>query len=309
MKTQRFDLIGIGECMVELRGDVALGLATSLNCGYGGDVLNALVAASRMGGRSGFVTRVGADPFGASLLRKWQAEGVDLAHAKLIQGENGVYFISLSAGGERDFTYRRHGSAASTMVPEDLDEGYIASAACLLVSGITQAISATAQATTLAACAVAKRHGVRVAFDPNYRERLWAGRGGLRAASAAMHEILPYVDLMLPSYPSDAALLLRPCDSAASAAAQFNDLGVELAQKCGAQGSGLMLDGSYVEVAPALASRVLDTTGAGDTWNGVYLLQRMNGVAALVAAVTANQAAAEKLAHRGAIPEALVSTI
>ena len=68
MSACRFDLIALGECMVELYATQPLGSAEVLHRSCGGDVLNALVAAARMGARTGFVTRVGDDPFGPALL-------------------------------------------------------------------------------------------------------------------------------------------------------------------------------------------------------------------------------------------------
>ncbi len=125
------DLIGIGECMVEFHASEPLGVAAALQRGFGGDVLNALVAASRAGARTGFITRVGNDPFGAAMRAAWADESIDLAQAPLAEGENGVYFISVSADGEREFSYRRQDSPAARLGPDDLDEAYIASARCL----------------------------------------------------------------------------------------------------------------------------------------------------------------------------------
>ncbi|OOV12342.1 hypothetical protein BXU09_16115 [Deinococcus sp. LM3] len=69
------DLIALGECMVELRADGPLGDALQLTRACGGDTLNALVSAARLGSRCGFISRVGSDPFGHGLRRAWQAEG------------------------------------------------------------------------------------------------------------------------------------------------------------------------------------------------------------------------------------------
>ena len=134
------DIISLGECMVELHSEEPIARAGSFHKAYGGDALNTLVAAARLGAGTGFVTRVGDDPFAPFLLEAWRAEGIDVSHARLVEGFNGLYFISLLPGGEREFTYYRHGSAASTMTPADLDPAYIGGARVLHVSGISQAI-------------------------------------------------------------------------------------------------------------------------------------------------------------------------
>lgn len=285
---RRFDLIGLGECMVEFNAGEALSSAVHFSKACGGDVLNALVAASRQGARTAFVSRVGDDPFGAGLRAAWQEEGIDTSHAPLVPGENGVYFISLDAHGERSFTYRRAGSAASQLAADQVDEAFIASARCILLSGITQAISPGARAATLAAARFARRHGVLVAYDPNYRPRLWAAPDHARAACA---ELLPYVDLLLPSLPADADILPCPPQSLVG----------HTVVKRGEQGCEVWLRGERTAL-PAASAKVVDTTGAGDAWNGAYLAAILRGAAPVDAAALANGVAAAKLAHRGAIP-------
>lgn len=282
-----FDLIGIGECMVEFYATEPLAQATQFHKSYGGDVLNALVAAARSGSRTAFASRVGDDPFGPGLLVAWRAEGIDTSHAPLVPGENGVYFIAVDEHGERSFTYRRAGSAASRMTAE-VDETFVASARCLLLSGITQAISPGARAATLAAARIARARGVTVAYDPNYRPGLWSDAATARAACA---ELLPYVDILLPSLPADADVLPDP----------VHTLAPHVVVKLGEQGCHVWLDGART-VVPAVPAHVVDTTGAGDCWNGTYLAQLLQGTSATAAAAQANAAAAAKLAHRGAIP-------
>lgn len=296
-----FDLIGLGECMVEFWADEPLGSAERLHRAYGGDVLNALVTAARLGSRVGFMTKVGDDPFGPGLLKAWQEEGVDTSRAPLVPGENGVYFISLF-GGEREFSYRRTGSAASMLEPDDLDEFYIASARAVLLSGITQAISEGAGAATLEAARLAKRCGVRVAYDPNYRPRLWSAQGGLEAARAAFQELVPLVDVLLPSYPADAALVAGEALEPEAALVRFASHSPVVAMKAGAAGAWLSAHGTRTHLPAVPAERMVDTTGAGDAWNGAFLHFLLAAEQPSKAAQLANRVAAKKLAYRGAVP-------
>ncbi|GGR59011.1 2-dehydro-3-deoxygluconokinase [Deinococcus seoulensis] len=297
------DLIALGECMVELHADGPLGDAAQLTRACGGDTLNALVSAARLGSRCGFISRVGSDPFGHGLRRAWQAEGIDVTHAPLVDGENGVYFISLHAGGEREFTYRRAGSAATHLSPADVDAAYVAASRTLLLSGITQAISGSAQAATRHAAQLARQCGTRVAFDPNHRPRLWAVRGGLDAARAALHELLPCVDLLLPSFPVDAALLDHTPSDAPGAARAFAALDVTVALKDGPHGAWLCEPGGEPLHVPAPpVPDVLDTTGAGDAWNGAFLHALTRAQPPEQAARTAHASAAHVIRHRGALP-------
>jgi 2-dehydro-3-deoxygluconokinase len=309
---RRFDLLGLGECMVELFADGPLGTAPALRRAFGGDVLNSLVAATRLGGRCGFISRVADDPFGPAMRQAWADEGMDVSHAPLTSGDNGVYFISVADNGEREFSYRRRDSPASQYTVADLDEAYIAASHMLLLSGITQALSGTMRQATLAAAQMAHRHGVLVAFDPNYRPRLWAPQGGLQAARAALREVAPFVDWLLPSHPADSVLLgddalALPADDFAGAAQAlegFAALGPAVALKLGPRGCLLRTVAGSTHVEGVSAEKVLDTTGAGDLWNGRFLMGLRQGQAPADAALSAHRLAARKLAHRGAIPPA-----
>lgn len=295
-------LIGLGECMVEFFADEPLGQARTFTRSFGGDVLNALVAAARLGTTAGFITLVGNDPFGPGLLQAWQAEGLDTTRAPLVEGENGVYFISLLENGEREFTYRRQGSAASRLSPEHIQPAHLAGARMLLLSGITQAISPSAQTATLRAAKLAHSSGLWVAFDPNYRPRLWALRGGLEAARQALAELLPFVDLLLPSHPADLALWGLEHLEAPAALRVLLQYVPRVGLKAGAAGAWLGWEGQTQHVPPVSPHQIRDTTGAGDAWNGAFLHGLLQGQTPLAAATLANRLAAAKLAFRGAIP-------
>lgn len=290
-------LLALGECMVELFSDEPIAEAPAFVKTFGGDTCNVLVAASRLGSRTGYLTRVADDPFGPFLLNAWQAEGIDVSQVRTVEGFNGLYLISLLPGGEREFVYYRKGSAASTMQPEDLDEQAIARARILHLSGITQAISPSARATALAATQLAKRHGVKVSFDPNVRPRLWS----LEEARAAMDELLPYVDILLPSAPDESRLLLDEGDPE-RVADHYRAAGVALVVvKCGGEGVLIAQGDERTRVAAHVPEQVRDTSGAGDVFNGAFLHGLLEGMPPARAARFGVVAAGLKVRGRGAI--------
>ena len=81
--------------MVEMFCDGRIKDATLFTKSYGGDTLNTIIAARRLGSTAGFITKVGNDPFADFLLSNWCSEGIDLSQTKLVPGFNGIYFISL----------------------------------------------------------------------------------------------------------------------------------------------------------------------------------------------------------------------
>ena len=294
-----FDLIAIGEGMVEFHAE-GQGLASDMfRRGFAGDVVNTLIHASRLGLNVALISRIGDDAFAPLLRKAWADEGIDLSHAPLVPGDNGIYFILTDARGEREFIYRRAGSAACGLGPDDLDNGFLTDAGVVLLSGITQAISETAEALIRAA----SRLPVVTVYDPNYRPKLWVRRGGVVAAQAAFADVAPFVRWIMPSYPAD--LVLIGADDglpAPEALLRFAALGPDVALKWGDQGVLLSVCGKVSHVSAAPVAKVVDSTGAGDAWNGAFLAGLVKGQTPDAAAALANAHAALTLGFRGAIP-------
>ena len=291
------DIISIGECMIELFSDQPLEEADTFQRSLAGDTLNMLVAAARLGSSTGYITRLGDDPFTSYLLKTWRNEGIDVSEVKQIDGFNAVHFVAQLPGGDRDFIYYRRGSAPSTIEPSDLDPDYIASAKVLHVSGITQAISASARATVLRAVEIASESGVAVSYDPNYRRQLWSRE----EARQGMAEVLPYVNYLLPSLPSDSEALLDTSEPL-EVVEQLRDRGADLvAVKCGEHGAVVSIADQVFEVPAYTAGPVVDTTGAGDAFNGGLLHGLLRGMDPRDAATLGTIAAGLKVRGRGAL--------
>ena len=290
-------IISIGECMVELFAEEALSTTPTFHKSLGGDTFNVLAMASRLGTSCGYITKVGDDPFATFLLESWQKEGVDTSHAKMVPGFNGIYFISLLPRGEREFTYYRRGSAASTLTPQDLDEEYIGAATILHFSAITQAISRSSRAAVLKAARMAKDQGVLVSYDPNLRPGLWS----LQEALQAFGEVMPFLDIVLPSAPEETEKLLG-ASSPRQAVEYLWDKGVKIvAIKAGHLGCIVGTEGS-IEPFDSIAPRgVVDTTGAGDAFDGAFLHALVQGLSPFEAARWGVAAAGLQVGGRGAI--------
>jgi len=291
------DVVSVGECMVEMFCDGRISDAVQFTRAYGGDVLNTIVAASRLGSDVGFITRVGHDPFASFLLSSWREEGIDLACARLVPGFNGIYFISLLENGKTEFTYYRPGSAASTLSADDIDPGYIQRTKILHTSGITQAISRSAREAALRALQVARESGVTTSFDPNLRLKLTT----LDEAKEALAETLPLTDIFLPSCPDETSSLFEGMqleEIVRFVAAQ----GVKMvAIKCGAEGCLIASDGHLQRLKLGFSPTVVDTTGAGDAFNGGFLHGIAHGHGPAEAAMIGMAVAALKVRGRGAV--------
>jgi len=291
------DLLSIGECMVELFSDQPIEEADTFTRSLAGDSFNLLVAAQRLGTSTGYITRLGDDPFAGYLLNTWQSEGIDTAAAKTVAGFNAMHFVALLQGGEREFVYYRKGSAPSTMHPDDLDPEYIGAAKIQHLSGITQAISSSARATVLKAAQIAKDKGVAVSYDPNYRHQLWSHDD----AREAMEEVLPYVDYMLPGAPADSSVLLGT-DDAHETVRYFRDRGVPVVAVTRGELGAVVGSGDGVFEVPAYRpDGPIDTTAAGDAFKGGFVHGTLSGMSLEDAARLGTVTAGLKLRGRGAL--------
>ena len=105
------DIVAVGEAMVEFNATRADDPDTYVR-GFGGDTSNMVIAAARLGARAAYVSRVGDDAFGRSLLRLWADEGVDTRGVTTDgAAPTGVYFVTHGPAGH-EFSYLRAGSAA-----------------------------------------------------------------------------------------------------------------------------------------------------------------------------------------------------
>ena len=288
------DIVSVGEPMAEF---TRLPDAHADRClaGHGGDTSNCAIAAARQGARVGYVTLLGADPFGESFLDMWRREGVDATHVKRrADAQTGVYFITHGADGHA-FTYYRSGSAASRMGPADIPDAAIAGAKVLHVSGISQAISDSACAAVAHAVAVAEANGVRLSYDPNLRLKLWP----LERARAVINATAARASYVLTNVEEGGALTGRAgADGIANA---YLDLGARVvAVKMGANGA-LVATADARRRIPGHAVEAVDASGAGDVFDGAFLAEVVAGRDPVAAARYANAAAALSTAGYGAV--------
>lgn len=267
------EIIAIGEPMIELNA-AEEGLLSEMGrfvAGWGGDTSNFAVAASRSGGKVGYLTRLGDDEFAESFLKLWAREGVDTRFVvKDPEAHTAIYFISRT-GNQHSFTYYRRGSAASRMTPAFLPRDYLAGAKLLHVSGISQGISDSACDTVFAAIAIARSAGRLVSYDPNFRPKLWPPA----RAQAVIHEACRQADLIFPSL--EEAQLLTGLEAPHAIAEFYLALGPKVViLKMGAHGATLATAEGLRSFPPHPVNAV-DTSGAGDTFDGAFVAAYLAG--------------------------------
>lgn len=293
----------VGECMIELSAD-----GDRWRMGFAGDTLNTLWGLKALlaeGALASYVSAFGDDRFSRDQIAFLAAHGIDIAASPVLAGARpGLYAITLE-GAERSFTYWRSDSAARRLADDRgrLDES-LHDRQLIYFSGITLGIlDENGRATLLAALEAARGRGSLVAFDPNYRPRLWASAEAAREASS---QALAVSDIVLPTFPDEQAL--HGDAEAGTTAARLRSLGVgEFAIKDGAGPAIVGHRGTIVSVAAQAVASPIDTTGAGDAFNAGYLAARLAGLLPPEAAQKGHRVAAAVVGVRGALaPQAVL---
>lgn len=298
-------VVCIGECMVEfLRQEDGL-----WRQGFAGDSLNvawALRALLPGAVRVDYLTRVGSDGLSQAMVDMFDAAGIGTGWISRDDRRTvGLYTIATDPAGERSFSYWRSDSAARALAQDARHLGRALEGADLIyLSGITLAIlPPPGRAQLLAALARHRAGQARVAFDPNFRRRLWSGIEEARQSLAAM---AAGADILLPTH-EDEMMAFGDADAAATRA-RYKGLGVpEVIVKDGARPTLWHLAGAEGASPVHPARRVVDTTGAGDSFNGAYLAATLAGQPVARAVALAQAVSARVIGERGALlpPDAL----
>ncbi len=290
----------IGECMVELSN---AGGGT-LKAGFGGDVLNTAVYLKRLAGDQAdvrFATILGEDPFADEMLSAWENEGLCLdAVGRMAGRTTGLYLIETDDDGDRTFHYWRGEAPARDIMRPDwswiMDKAI--SSDWIYFSGITLAIlSDDCRRRLLDGVTAAAAKGTRVAFDGNYRARLW------KDADEAAHwfeQAWRSCTLALAGVDDEQDVFGDHDASATMDRLQSYGLDEVLLKRAAAPILIQVAEQSF-SVDTVAPQQIVDTTAAGDSFNGGYLAARMLGKAPEEAARIAGGLAAEVIGHPGAI--------
>ena len=174
---KEFDLILLGRVAVDLNPVdyyCPLNESTTFKRYLGGSPANIAVGLARLGKKCGFFARVSDDQLGTFVTDYFDKEGIDTSHIKRCQnGEKiGLTFTEIKSETESSIVMYRNEAADLKLDVEDIDEDYINRAKAILISGTALAESPSREAA-LKAVALAKKNGVPIIFDIDYRAYNW----------------------------------------------------------------------------------------------------------------------------------------
>jgi 2-dehydro-3-deoxygluconokinase len=289
----------MGECMLELR-QTKNGL---MNQSFAGDTFNTAVYMKRIFAQQdiAFMTAVGSDTISQQMQLAFSLEHLNNQHVFPKSDRNpGIYLVQTDEQGERSFLYWRDTSAAK-QVMQYVDAQAIAElckADLFFFSGISIGILEPQDRTAFwAMLTQLKQAGVKIGFDPNYRPRLWSSAEEAKVEFAKAYAAS---DIMMPGV--DDFKQLYAIETLEDILTFCEPFGIdELVLKNGPQSVYCQLGDQLTHVSIIPVTNVVDTTSAGDSFNGIYLGARLAGHDVTSSVNLAAVAAGIVIQHPGAI--------
>ncbi|MEC9342398.1 MAG: sugar kinase [Pseudomonadota bacterium] len=291
--------LSIGECMLEFTtGDDGI-----WHLGFAGDTFNTAwsfrLATKNDEWETSYFTRVGVDPYSGRMIAFMERHGIATRWIERdADRQPGIYLVK-TRNGERTFTYWR-GLSAARRLADDQDRLVQAcrEAGAVYFSGITLAIlTPDRRQALLETLAGVKRAGKVVAFDPNLRPVLWENAGAMRDA---VRDAVGVATIVLPSL-EDEQTHYGDVDIEACAQRYIEAGAAEVAIKNGGASMLVATENQKHEISGLERVEPLDTTGAGDAFNGAYLAARLCGHDPQGSVRRAHELAMRTVLQRGAL--------
>lgn len=262
-------------------------LGGAFSSAAGGKGANQAVAAARAGARVGFVARVGGDALGAAAVAGYKAEGIDVSHVSRDPSQpSGVALIFVGSDGENIIGVA--GGANQRLSPK-----HVAGAASLVArADIVLLQLETPLPTVLAAASLAKRSAVPVILNP-------------APARALPNSLLSKISILTPNETEATVLTgveVSDGASAARAAEVLRRRGVETVIVTLGAGGALVSDRDGARLIPGFKVKAVDTTAAGDVFNGALAVRLAEGADLDQAVRFGHAAAALSVMRLGAQP-------
>ncbi|MDE7263486.1 MAG: sugar kinase [Anaeroplasmataceae bacterium] len=190
-------VVTMGEIMLRLSpaGNTRFVQADSFDVIYGGGEANVAVSCANYGHDAYFVTKLPEHEIGQAAVNSLRRYGVNTKFIARGGDRVGIYYAETGASMRPSkVIYDRANSSIAEAKPEDFDfDAIMEGADWFHWSGITPAISNKAAELTRLACEAAKRHGVTVSVDLNFRKKLWTSK----KAISVMKPLMEYVDVCI----------------------------------------------------------------------------------------------------------------
>jgi fructokinase len=262
-----FDIVAAGELLIDFT-PVNSEQGTCFKKNPGGAPCNMLAMAQRLGSKTAFIGKVGKDQFGIYLGSVLKSQNIDISGLIYSEEYNTTLaFVHIDEKGDRSFSFYRRGCADVMLEKNEVDFTLIDRARAFHFGSLSFT-NEPGRSTVINMVEYAKGKGKLITYDPNYRPVLWASE---KEAVEGMRIGLEYADVIKVS--EDEALLLSGKEDYRKAAECLYKEGIKLVcVTLGEKGSFYYHKNGYGNVR-GYRSRVVDTTGAGDSFFGAVVHQ------------------------------------
>nr|WP_177296976.1 carbohydrate kinase [uncultured Blautia sp.] len=264
MKSKIFDVTALGELLIDFteNGESSQGNPL-MEANPGGAPCNVLAMLQKLGKRTAFIGKVGADMFGNQLKKAVEEVGIDTRNLIMDQKyHTTLAFVHTYPDGDRDFSFYRDPGADMMLTKEEVQKELIQSSRIFHFGTLSSTHEGVREATRHA-IELAKEAGCIITFDPNLRPPLW---GSLEDARKEIEYGMTKCDVLKIS-DNEVEFLFDTTDYDKGAALIREKYNIPLVLiTMGKDGSRAYYKDMRVEVAPFLQENTIETTGAGDTF-------------------------------------------
>ena len=286
------DIVSFGEAMIRLSPPdfQRLEQAVALEMNIGGAEYNVALGAARLGLSSSWISRLPDNALGRRIVNKAREQGADTSRVVWTkEGRVGLYFFEQGASPRpSSVLYDRAPSAIAQIKPGEVDWARaFAGAKWFHVSGITPALSSTAADTTVEAIQAARKAGVKVSYDLNYRKKLWTSE----QARKVQEPLMPLVDLLITNEEDPKTVFGIDAGQDASYTSvsieAYRKIAEKLRERFGVKAvavtlrespsvlknhwSAVLLEGANFHQGPRYELEVVDRLGGGDAFSAGLL--------------------------------------
>lgn len=288
----------IGECMAELYAQDNGYVQT-----FAGDTFNCAVYLKRSSQDDivEYISVLGKDNWSKKMISYFKEHKLDTNYIDYIEDKTvGLYIISTEKG-ERSFSYWRGESAAkelfTTPILKKIKED-ISSFDMIYFSAITVAVmNKEGRKNFFETIQKAREAGVKIAFDTNYRPKLYSSK---QEAKDIYMETIKYCDIVLPSIEDEMDLWTE--DNSNEIIQRLKIAGVkEIILKAGKEDIKYYYENKIKTVEIKALDNIVDSTSAGDSFNGAYLSARLKGYDIKKSILKGQELASKVIMHQGAI--------
>lgn len=263
-RKKQYDVVALGELLIDFTENGVTEQGNPLlEANPGGAPCNVLAMLNRLGHKTAFIGKVGADMFGRQLEAAIREVGIDTAGLRRDRRvHTTLAFVHTAPGGDRDFSFYRNPGADMMLTKDDVDEALLEDCRIFHFGTLSMTHPGCREATRHAV-GLAKAASALISFDPNLREPLWDSlEEAKRQVEYGMQQchILKISDNEIRWFTGE-----QDFDRGVQALQEVYHIPLVLLSM-GKDGSRAYGNGLRVEIPSVLNENTIETTGAGDTF-------------------------------------------